>query len=132
MTGLPKILRHTAFAVVLAGLVAVPALARLDVYRCTGMHSTHVGRCCQLRRERASSSSWRAARRACCDLESKGNELPPAAASGAMVVVGAPAALVVAELALDPSVPAIPQRVRVRSRAPPSAPLWLQHQTFLL
>lgn len=132
MRALSKTMRHAALAAVLAGLVAVPALARLDVYRCMAMRSTHVGRCCGMHRAHDRAASLRAEKRPCCALQSRGTEPPPAHAAAVMPIVAAPASTVVAEVLVGPSLAPIAQRVAIRSRAPPSAPLWLANESFLL
>ncbi len=128
-----KHLRTAAFfAVLVGGMVALPALARLDVYRCTSMQSSHVGRCCVMHGEHARETGMRAARRTCCVLQSKGTEPAPAQIAGIVPVVGAPAQYLVAVLDAPVPVNAAPREHTTRSRAPPSAPLWLHHSTFLL
>lgn len=108
--------------------VALPAVGRFDVYRCTVMQTTHLASCCGGHAV-AKTDQVRPEQR-CCDFD-EGSDAPSGATSSVSVVAGAASVW-----AMPPSPAALPSRVLawngIRSRAPPDAPLWLQHSSLLL
>ena len=133
MQSLARIGRSAVLAALAVGFVAAPALAQWDTYRCAGMGTTHLGRCCpSARAETDQGPEWRAEPRHCCELDAEGTEAPASAGSSQSSPAFAPAApgLVVAAPVAPMSTPE--RQVRIRTRAPPGAPLFVLHSSFLL
>lgn len=116
-----------------AGLAIAPAVARWDVYRCAGMGTTHLGRCCATAHaEPSRTHELRSEPRQCCVLEAEGTEAPSSATSTPTSLVGAPTATGLVIAAVLPPAHTRARPLLTRSRAPPSGRLYVQHSSFLL
>lgn len=119
---------HLALGALVVSTVALPAVARFDVYRCTVMQTTHLASCCGA--HAVSKTDQVRPDQHCCDFD-EGADAPSGATSSASVVAG-PAST----WTMPTSLEAPPSRVLawsgVRSRAPPDTPLWLRHSSLLL
>lgn len=128
-----RVRRFAMLTVIAAGLAVPPAVSHWDIYRCAGMGTTHLGRCCaEAEAEPRRVHEWRGERRRCCELEAEGTEAPSSASSTPTPLVGAPAVrgLVIAAVAPPPRSSA--PTVATRSRGPPASRLFVQHSSFLL